>query len=183
MGAELQGPCFQATEEHIWSKASRLCLKRVPCGQIEVHHFNQSLIDDCYCEDTIFMLYVDDGIFIGSDDAQLQAAIKELWELNLKIEGQGHPVDYVGVNTGKLRNRSYEFTQRAFIDSIIKHVGVTDSKSMPVPAKVSLQLHAFKEDPPFDQHFDYHSAIGKLNYLAQTTRPDIMYATHQVVKP
>ncbi len=24
--------------------------------------------------------------------------------------------------------------------------------------------------------------MGKLNYLAQTTRPDIAYATHQIVK-
>ena len=146
--------------------------------------FNQSLIDDCvfYRNDTIFMVYVDDGIFIGSNDDQLQEAIRDLRDLNLKIEDQGHPADYVGVNIRKAKNGSYEFTQRALIDSIINDVGVTDSKSKPVPAKVSLQLHAFREDPPFDQRFDYRSAVGKLNYLAQTTRPDIMYATHQVAK-
>jgi len=47
---------------------------------------------------------------------------------------------------------------------------------------VSLKLHAFKEEPPFDVDFNYRSAVGKLNYLAQTTRPDIMYATHQIAK-
>ncbi len=41
----------------------------------------------------------------------------------------------------------------------------------PVPAKVSLQLHAFKDEPAFDLNFNYRSAVGKLNYLAQTTRP------------
>ncbi len=51
-----------------------------------------------------------------------------------------------------------------------------------VPAKVSLRLHAFKDEPQFDLDFNYRSAVGKLNYLAQTTRPDIMYATHQVAK-
>ncbi len=51
-----------------------------------------------------------------------------------------------------------------------------------MPAKVSLQLHAFKDEPPFDLYFNYRSAAGKLNYLAQTTRPDIMYATHQIAK-
>jgi hypothetical protein len=61
-------------------------------------------------------------------------------------------------------------------------VGANDSKSKTVPAKVALQLHAFKDDPPFDESFDYRSAVGKLNYLGQTTRPDIMYATHQVAK-
>ena len=146
--------------------------------------FKQSLIDDCvfYRDDIIFMVYVDDGIFIGSSDSQLKNAIRELQDLNLKIEDQGHPADYVGVNISKLRDGSYEFTQRALIDSIIKDVGANDSKSKTVPAKVALQLHAFKDDPPFDESFDYRSAVGKLNYLGQTTRPDIMYATHQVAK-
>ncbi len=32
--------------------------------------FTMSLIDDCvfFCGDVIFMVYVDDGIFLGSDD-------------------------------------------------------------------------------------------------------------------
>jgi hypothetical protein len=47
---------------------------------------------------------------------------------------------------------------------------------------VSLKLHAFKDKPPFDLDFNYRSAVGKLNYLAQTTRPDIMYVTHQIAK-
>jgi hypothetical protein len=70
----------------------------------------------------------------------------------------------------------------ALIDSIIKDVGLKDTKVKPVPAKVSLQLHAFKDEPYFDLDFNYRSAVGKLNYLAQTTRPDFMYATHQVAK-
>jgi hypothetical protein len=47
---------------------------------------------------------------------------------------------------------------------------------------VSLQLHEFKDKPPFDLNFNYRSAVGKVNYLAQTTRPDIMYTTHQIAK-
>jgi hypothetical protein len=146
--------------------------------------FKQSLIDDCvfYRGDIIFMMYVDDGIFIGSNDTQLQDVIKELQDLNLKIEDQGHPADYVGVNNSKIKDGSYEFMQRALIDSIIKDFNLTDSKTKTVPAKGALQLHAFKEDPPFNQSFDYRSAVGKLNYLGQITRPDIMYATHQVAK-
>jgi hypothetical protein len=128
------------------------------------------------------MVYVDDGIFIGSNDTQLQDVIKELQDQNLKIEDQGHPADNIGVNISKIKDGSYEFMQRALIDSIIKDVNLTDLKTKTVPAKVALQLHAFKEDPPFNQSFDYHSAVGKLNYLGQITRPDIMYATHQVAK-
>ena len=126
------------------------------------------------------MIYVDDGIFLGDDDSKLQDAIRDIQDVGLNIEDQGHPADYVGVNIKKTKDGSYEFTQRTLIDSIIEDVGLKDAKVKPVPAKVSQRLHAFKDEPPFDLKFNYRSAVSKLNYLAQTTRPDIMYATHQV---
>jgi hypothetical protein len=146
--------------------------------------FTTSLIDDWvfFRDDIIFMVYVDDGIFLGNDDLKHQEAIRDIQDLGLNIEDQGHPADYVGVNIKKLGDGSYEFTQRALIDSIISEVGLKDVKVKPVSAKVSLQLHAFKDKPPFDLNFNYRSVVGKLNYLAQTTRPDIMYATHQIAK-
>jgi hypothetical protein len=146
--------------------------------------FQPSQIDDCvfFRDDVIFLVYVDDGIFVGNDDTKLQEIIKEIQQLGLNIEDQGHPADYVGVSIKKLKDGAYEFTQRALIDSIIQDVGLTDSKTKPVPAKVSLQLHAFKDQPIFDLDFNYRSVVGKLNYLAQTTRPDIVYATHQIAK-
>ncbi len=81
-----------------------------------------------------------------------------------------------------MRDGSYEFTQRALIDAIIANVNLTDAKVKPIPAKVSLQIHAFKDAPPFNLNFNSCSVVGKLNYLTQTTRPDIMYATHQLAK-
>jgi hypothetical protein len=37
-------------------------------------------------------------------------------------------------------------------------------------------------EPAFDLNFNYRSVVGKLNYLAQTARANIMYATHQTAK-
>jgi len=51
-----------------------------------------------------------------------------------------------------------------------------------VPAKVSQKLHAFKDKSSFNLDFNYRSAVGKLNYGAQTMRPDIMYVTHKIAK-
>jgi len=146
--------------------------------------YTASLNDDCvfFRGDIIFMVYVDNGIFLGNNDAQLELAIKEIQGLGLNIEDQGHPADYVGVNIKKLRDGTYKFTQWALIDSIIEDIGIKDSNTKPVPAKISLRLHAFKEEPVFDLNVNYRSVVGKLNYLAQTIRPDIMYATHQIAK-
>jgi hypothetical protein len=142
------------------------------------------LIDDCvfFCDDIIFMVYVDDGIFLGSNNLQLQEVIKETQDLGLNIEDQCHPADYEGVIMKELKDGSYEFTQQVLIDSIINDVGLKDAKVKPVPEKVSLQLHTFKDKPPFHLNFNYRPAVAKLNYLAQTTRPDIMYTMHQIAK-
>ncbi len=123
--------------------------------------FTPSLMDDCifFCYDIIFMVYVDDGIFLGSNDLQLQDVIKEIQNLGLNIKDQGHPADYGGVNIKKLKDDSFEFTQRLLIDSIIDDVGLKDAKVKPIPERVSLQLHVFKDKPPFGLDFNYRSAV------------------------
>jgi hypothetical protein len=81
---------------HVWN--SFLMDKLMSIG------FTMLLIDNCvfFRSDVIFMVYVDDGIFLGNDDAKLQEAIKDIQDLGLNIEDQGHPADYVGVNIKKL---------------------------------------------------------------------------------
>ncbi len=108
--------------------------------------------------------------------------INELQNLELSIEDQGHPADYVGVNIKKLKDSIIKLSQRALISSIIANVALGNSKVKAVPAKVNKILHAHLDKPPFSLNFGYRSIIGKLNYLAQTTRQDIVYATQQLAK-
>jgi hypothetical protein len=65
-----------------------------------------------------------------------QSRKSKTWDSN--IEDQDHPADYVGVSIKKHHDGFYEFTQHALIDSIIEDAGISDSKTKPVPAKVSL---------------------------------------------
>ncbi len=114
-------------------------------------NFKQSLIDDCvfYQDNVIFIVYVDNGNFLGPSDQQLCDIINELRNLKLSIEDQGHPADYVRVSIKKLKNGIIELTQRALIDSIISDVALGDSKVKAVLAKVSEVLHAHLDTPPF----------------------------------
>ncbi len=113
------------------------------------NNFKQSLIDDCvfYQDDVIFIVYVDYGIFLGSSDQQLRDIISERCNLKLSIEDLGHPADYVGVSTKKLKNGVIELTK--VINSIISDVALGDSKVKAVPAKVSGILHTHLDKPPF----------------------------------
>eukprot|EP00956_Cyclotella_meneghiniana_P028259 scaffold65189_cov41-Cyclotella_meneghiniana.AAC.1 len=156
--------------------------------KLEEIGFKPSLVDDCvfYRDNVIFIVYVDDGIFICPEDDKISQAISDIKSVGLDIEDQGNPADYVGVNIKRQKDGTIELTQRALTDQIIEDCGLNDtSYTKPVPAKVSLHLHAFKDSVPFSEKefgFSYRSATGKLNYLSQTSRPDIMYATHQIAK-
>jgi hypothetical protein len=80
-------------------------------------NFKQSLIDECifYRDDVIFIVYVDDGIFLEPSDQQLRDIINKLHNFKLSIEDQGHLADHVGVNIKKLKNGIIELTQQALI--------------------------------------------------------------------
>jgi hypothetical protein len=85
--------------------------------------FTTSLIDDS----TVMSYSWCTWMMVSSEAAtthKLQEVIKEIQNLGLNIEDQGHPADYVGVNIKKLKDGPYEFTQRALIDSIIDDVGL-----------------------------------------------------------
>jgi hypothetical protein len=111
--------------------------------------FTQSLVDDCvfYHDNTIFIVYVDDGIFIGDSNEQLLEVVAELQRLGLKIEDQGHPADYVGVSIKPLKSGGFEFTQRALIDLIIAVVRTDGTPTKPVPAKSHTVMLASKDNP------------------------------------
>jgi hypothetical protein len=81
---------------HVWN--SFLVDKLTSLG------FTPSFINDCvfFRNNIIFMVYVDDGILLGTNDSKLQDAIKEIQDSGLSIEDQSHPADYVGVNIKKL---------------------------------------------------------------------------------
>jgi hypothetical protein len=106
---------------------------------------------------------------LGSSDEQLSGIINEMRNLELDIEDQGHPADYIGVNIKRIKDGSNKLSQRALINTIIQDADLNDLKVKAVPAKVNEHLHTHLDKPPFALNFNYRSMISKLNYLAQTT--------------
>ena len=106
--------------------------------------FSQSLVDNCvfYRDDIIFIVYVDDGIFLGPSDDKISQAIVEIQNLNLDIKDQGHPADYIGVAIKRLNDNSIELTQKALINTIIDDAALDDNRVKAVPAKVKEVMHA-----------------------------------------
>lgn len=62
--------------------------------------FQQSNIDAClyYRRPTIFLVYVNDGILIYSDNARINAIFDEFNLHNSDVTDEGKPMDYLGVD-------------------------------------------------------------------------------------
>ena len=88
---ELQILCFEIRKEQQRSKASRSCLELLVDKFMSIG-FTPSLIDDCvfFRDDIFFMVYVDDGVFLGNDDSKLQDAIKKIQDLGLNNESRNY---------------------------------------------------------------------------------------------
>ncbi|KAL7477269.1 LOW QUALITY PROTEIN: hypothetical protein ACHAW6_003083 [Cyclotella cf. meneghiniana] len=86
----------------------------------------------------------------------------------------------MGINIKRLPDGCYTFSQRTLIDIIINEVGLAPSDYTNLFQQS--RLHIFLDSPPFKQEWNCRSVVGKLNYLAQTSGPDILYATHMVAK-
>lgn len=163
--------------------ASRVWQQFLFKGLIELG-FEQSQSDECvfYLGTTIFMVYVDDGIFCGPDKQHIQECIKALKE-RFTMTDEGAIDEYLGVKVTHLEDNRISLTQPHLIDSIIEDLGFRENtKGKSIPALSSSILHRDLDGEPHDENWDFRSVIGKLNFLEKSTRPDIAYAVHQCAR-
>jgi histone deacetylase 1/2 len=141
-------------------------------------------VDECvfFRNNVIFIVYVDDGIFASPSQKAIDQAIKELKQ-RFDMEDQGSITDYLGVNVEHLPNGDIKLSQPHLIDQIIDEVHISKRiAGKQTPAAATKILRRDETAPSFDQRFNYRRAVGKLNFLEKSTRPDISYATHQVAR-
>jgi hypothetical protein len=139
------------------------------------------------------MIYTDDCIILGHDQATIDKLKTTLTEVDGFLQRtKGTLNDFLGVrmhmHTTATGDRKLYMTQTGLIDTILTDVGLISDNadtsrlwSQPsikyVPA--AMLLHSDPDAAPFDAPWNYRSIIGKLNFLAQNTRPDIAFAVHQ----
>eukprot|EP00957_Ditylum_brightwellii_P209041 15359992-Ditylum_brightwellii.AAC.1 len=83
--------------------------------------FQPSAVDEClwYRDGVIFMFYVDDGIFVGPIQADINQAIADLRGRSFEIEEKGTITDYLGINFEWLPDGRLKMSQPHLIQQII----------------------------------------------------------------
>jgi hypothetical protein len=144
------------------------------------HGFVQSKIDPCLYmhNDCIMVVYTNDCLIFAKDDSTIDNLLTSLSDTYL-LEDQGATNDYLGIRISKdASTKSITMTQPGLIESILQDLNLTfDSKTKDTPSLGI--LYPDHHGHPRTEQWNYRSIIGKLNYLAQNTRPDISFTVHQ----
>jgi hypothetical protein len=151
-------------------------------------HFTQSSVDECvfYRGTTVLLVYTDDCIILDPKDKGVETCIQDLKQ-HFNVEDEGTIEDYLGVKVEQqLESGSFNLTQPHLIDSILRDLKLIDTKHVsnprPTPALSTKLIGPDFDSQPFEYDWSYRSIIGKLNFLAMSTRPDISYPTHMCAR-
>lgn len=148
--------------------------------------FQQSKIDPCifYKDGVTVITWVDDCLIFTREKYLADDLIVNL-KKKFTLSEEDDVSAYLGVKmkfdeeTGKV-----SMSQPFLTDRIIELLGdsVKDANVKDTPAVYKETLHKDELGPERKQSWKYRSAIGMLNYLAATTRPDTLYAVHQCAR-
>ncbi len=165
---------------------------------------NQTFIDDlqlkrCQADPCLYLrrsksgalwlvaLWVDDIIAAyPTEDETEWLEYKEIMTKKYKMTDKGDVEWILGIKIERNETeRTIMMSQVQYIEDLLKCFGQENSKEDSTP-----ELHGHilsRADCPTDEdeieamkRVPYRAAIGKLSYLASTTRPDITHAVHQV---
>ena len=151
--------------------------------------FTQSKVDPCvfFKGNLILVIYVDDLIAFCPEDKPIDDFIESMKQAKPQsyiLEDQGDLKDYLGIEIVREGDQIH-ITQKHLIQKIISQVNFKDERVNTVETPASGILFKNESAPdidPKDAPFNYRSVIGSMNYLAQTTRPDISMAVHQCAR-
>lgn len=150
------------------------------------HGFKQSKIDPCifYKDGVTVITWVDDCLIFTRQKFLADELIVNL-KKKFTLSEEDDVSAYLGVKMD-INEESGKVTmsQPFLTDRIIELLGdsVKDANVKDTPAVYKEILHKDELGPERKQSWKYRSAIGMLNYLAATTRPDILYAVHQCAR-
>ena len=129
------------------------------------------------------VIYVDDTIFTGPNQTQIDKEIKLLGikqpneESPFEFRDEGELSAFLGIKIEKTKDGKFNLTRPGLIEKVLVASGMIDSNSNSTPSALE-HLGPDEHGESINESWEYASIIGILMYLANNTRPDIAHAVH-----
>ncbi|CAL9022545.1 unnamed protein product, partial [Prunus brigantina] len=121
---------------------------------------------------TALIIYVDDMIVTGDDQAEMQNLQKYLAS-EFEMKSLGDLKYFLGIEVARSKHGIF-LSQRKYILDLLAETGMLDCKPIDTPSEQNHKLGLYPDQIPTDKE-RYQRLVGKLIYLSHT-RPDIAYA-------
>jgi hypothetical protein len=100
-------------------------------------------------------------------------------DYKLTLNGPYPIDDFLGIHFPDQYNVELHTSQ---IDAVTESDHITEGRLENTPTPATAILHADKDGLARQESWNYPSVIGKLNYLAQHSQPDLSFAVHQCIQ-
>ena len=108
--------------------------------------------------------------------------IKKIKELDFKLTVDDSLTSFLGIKFERSDDGSFNLTQPALIDKVVKTTGMENCNRNFTPAAPGQTLGKDPEGEPMLENWSYPAVVGMLLYLSTNTRPDIAFAVSQVAR-
>ena len=90
---------------------------------------------------------------------------------------------YLGTQIDKHKDGGFTISQPFLIDRILDSInGMNEANPSKSPAATTVTLTKDKDGIARKENWNYRSVIGMLNYLVNTSQPELAYAVHQCAR-
>ena len=129
-------------------------------------------------------IYVDDLLLLART-LDLITELKEMLAQRFRLKDLGEVSFYLGMQVIRDReNRAIYINQTAYINKVLKDLGMEDCRPVKTPMDEGVQLHQAEDGykATAEDQEGYRKIIGCLQWLATMTRPDISYAVSRCAR-
>ena len=127
-------------------------------------------------------IHVDDALVAGKDEFVQE--VKGFLASKLPIKDLGPPKDWCGLTVASSAD-GISVSQGAYVRKLLQKFGMENCRPAPSPTtaeRLNVDDPASEEERASMVSIPYREAVGALTWLYINTRPDIMFAVHQVAR-
>jgi hypothetical protein len=97
-----------------------------------------------------------------------------------QVTDLGEPSKIIGIEI-KCTADSISISQQHYIEAILKKEGMEHANPIATPLDANIPIEPNPEESDGDQSNPFMRLLGELQYLANATRPDIVFAVNRLV--
>ena len=134
-------------------------------------------------DDFIIVSYVEDYLIFSKNKQRIKYTLIHLRSLGFVFTGKGFVDQYLGIQIKNNDDSSITISRPFLLRRIIETLpGLKDANPASIPGLSTVLLTKDTNGKSIKGFWNYRSMIGMLNFLSNSTHPELAYSVHQCAR-